>query len=66
MFGKIKQFFVEVFVELRKVSWPGSVEVSGSTVVVIVMTLILVGVIFIWDKVLETLLQFIITRPPQG
>ncbi len=66
MFGKIKQFFVEVFVELRKVSWPGSVEVSGSTIVVIVMTLFLVGVIFAWDKVLETLLQFIISRPPQG
>lgn len=66
MFGKIKQFFVEVFVELRKVSWPGSVEVSGSTIVVIVMTLFLVGVIFAWDKVLETLLQFIISRPAQG
>jgi preprotein translocase SecE subunit len=66
MFGKIKQFFVEVFVELRKVSWPGSVEVSGSTIVVIVMTLFLVAVIFAWDKVLETLLQFVISRPPQG
>jgi preprotein translocase SecE subunit len=66
MFGKIKQFFVEVFVELRKVSWPGSVEVSGSTVVVIVMTLFLVAVIFAWDKLLESLLQFVISRPPQG
>jgi preprotein translocase SecE subunit len=66
MFGKIKQFFVEVFVELRKVSWPGSVEVSGSTIVVIVMTLFLVAVIFAWDKILESLLQFVISRPPQG
>ena len=63
MIGKIKQFFVEVFVELRKVSWPGSVEVSGSTVVVIIMTLFMVGIIFAWDKLMETVLQFVITRP---
>jgi len=63
MIGKIKQFLVEVFVELRKVTWPNSVEVSGSTVVVIIMTLFVVAIIFAWDKFLEAVLQFVIRRP---
>jgi preprotein translocase subunit SecE len=31
----IKQFFIDVRVELRKVSWPGKKEVYGTTIVVI-------------------------------
>ena len=31
----IKQFFIDVRVELRKVSWPGRKEVYGTTIVVI-------------------------------
>lgn len=31
----IKQFFVDVRLELRKVSWPGRKEVYGTTIVVI-------------------------------
>jgi preprotein translocase subunit SecE len=63
MIHKIRVFFGEVFVELRKVSWPSTSEVTGSTIVVIIMTLFVVAIIFAWDKVLETLLQFFITRP---
>jgi preprotein translocase subunit SecE len=33
--AQIKQFFVEVRLEMRKVSWPGRREVYGTTVVVI-------------------------------
>ena len=32
---QIKQFFIEVRLEMRKVSWPGRREVYGTTVVVI-------------------------------
>ena len=32
---QIKQFFMEVRLEMRKVSWPGRREVYGTTVVVI-------------------------------
>jgi preprotein translocase subunit SecE len=31
----IRQFFVDVRLELRKVSWPGRKEVYGTTIVVI-------------------------------
>ena len=34
-FAQIKQFFIEVRLEMRKVSWPGRREVYGTTVVVI-------------------------------
>ena len=33
--AQIKQFFMEVRLEMRKVSWPGRREVYGTTVVVI-------------------------------
>ena len=33
--AQIKQFFIEVRLEMRKVSWPGRREVYGTTVVVI-------------------------------
>ena len=32
---QIKQFFIDVRTEMRKVSWPGRREVYGTTVVVI-------------------------------
>jgi preprotein translocase subunit SecE len=34
-FAQIKQFFIEVRLEMRKVSWPGRREVYGTTVVVV-------------------------------
>lgn len=33
--AQIKQFFIEVRLEMRKVSWPGRREVYGTTVVVV-------------------------------
>ncbi|MFN8006339.1 MAG: preprotein translocase subunit SecE [Terriglobia bacterium] len=33
--AQIKQFFIDVRTEMRKVSWPGRKEVYGTTVVVI-------------------------------
>lgn len=33
--AQIKQFFIDVRMEMRKVSWPGRKEVYGTTVVVI-------------------------------
>ena len=32
---QVQQFFVEVRAELKKVSWPGRKEVSGTTIVVV-------------------------------
>jgi preprotein translocase subunit SecE len=33
--AQIKQFFIDVRLEMRKVSWPGRREVYGTTIVVI-------------------------------
>jgi len=40
MFEKIKGFFKEVSVELKKVSWPTRQQTISATVVVIVVTFI--------------------------
>lgn len=40
MFEKIKSFFKEVSVELKKVSWPTREQTMSATVVVIVVTFI--------------------------
>ncbi|OYD14460.1 preprotein translocase subunit SecE [candidate division WOR-3 bacterium JGI_Cruoil_03_44_89] len=38
---KIKRFFIEVKTELFKVSWPSRNEISGSTVMVLVVSAIM-------------------------
>ena len=40
MFGKIKNFFREVKIELKKVVFPSREEVIGSTKIVVVLVLI--------------------------
>ena len=46
---KAHQFSNEVVAELRKVTWPGRQETQSSTVVVIVTTLIIAGILGIFD-----------------
>ena len=38
---KVREFFHDVMVEFRRVSWPTRKEVTGSTSVVIVMVIVL-------------------------
>jgi preprotein translocase subunit SecE len=59
MFEKINKFLQEVKQEMSKVSWPTRNELKGTTIIVIVLTIVLS--LFIWfsDKVLEGLLNII-------
>jgi preprotein translocase subunit SecE len=41
MFNKVVQFLKEIRVELGKVTWPSRNELIGSTIVVVVVSLIL-------------------------
>ena len=41
MFNKVIQYFKEIRVELGKVTWPSKNELIGSTIVVVVVSLIL-------------------------
>jgi len=52
MLQKIKEFFQEVSVELRKVSWPTRQQTLNATVVVIVVSFIVAFFLGIVDIVL--------------
>ncbi|NUP89487.1 MAG: preprotein translocase subunit SecE [Candidatus Sumerlaeia bacterium] len=57
--SRVRRFMKEVGVEMQKVSWPTKQELTGSTVVVLVITLLLtlyVGVIDYGCKQLVNLL----------
>lgn len=49
---KFKRFLKEVVAELRKVTWPTKDELVGSTIVVIVVSLVVAIFIGIVDRIL--------------
>ena len=59
MFRKISKFLQDVKTEMAKVSWPTKEELKGTTMVVIVVTLILTLFIFVTDKILQSILNLI-------
>lgn len=59
MFEKIKNFFVDVQKEMKKVSWPSQDELIDYTIVVVVFTIVLSVFIFAVDQVYSTILEFI-------
>lgn len=60
MFEKIKRFVKEVKMELAKVSWLSKQQLAGSTVVVIVVSLLLAIFIGVIDKFLSVIMSFIL------
>lgn len=60
MFSKIKNFFREVKIELKKVVFPTREEVIGSTKVVVLMVLIIAIFLGFIDLLLSKLVGFII------
>ena len=60
MFKKLIQFFKEIKVELKRVTWPGKKEVINSTMVV--LTTILLISVFLWvvDLALQKLISQVI------
>ena len=52
-FRRFRAFVTEVWAELKKTTWPGRMEVYGTTVVVIVAVLITAVYLFVVDKFLE-------------
>ena len=60
MIGKLKQFLSEVKIELGKVSWSTRRELTGATIVVIVITLILSAYIFLVDVSLSKALKILL------
>jgi len=60
MFAKIGNFFTEVTVELKKVSWPTRNELIGSTLIVIVSIAIMATYIGICDFIFSKAIHLII------
>jgi preprotein translocase subunit SecE len=50
--ARVSDFIKEVRIEIPKVSWPSPRELRDSTVVVIVMTLIMAGIVWILDTII--------------
>lgn len=59
MFQKISKFITEVRQEMSKVSWPTRNELKGSTIVVLVVSVIFAVFIYLVDKVLSGVLSVI-------
>jgi preprotein translocase subunit SecE len=57
MIEKIKRFFSETRVEMRKVTWPTRDELKESTKIVIVATFVVTIFIGIIDQVLSLLVK---------
>lgn len=60
MIGKAKRFLKDVKVELLKVSWPTKDELIGSTMVVIVISVITAVYIGVVDHLLAIVISVII------
>jgi preprotein translocase subunit SecE len=52
-------FFKDVKAEMKKVSWPTSQEVWGTTLVTIVATMVLAVYLYFADLVLGRLMQYV-------
>ena len=50
---KIVTYYEETVVELKKVTWPTKDEVRGSTIVVVITSIILSAFVFVVDRLLS-------------
>lgn len=57
---KVREFFHDVLVEFRKVSWPNRREVTGSTTVVIVVVMVLAVFLAVVDIGLSRLVELVL------
>ena len=55
MIGRISKYFVEIKKEMGKVSWLNKQELRGSTIVVLVFSLIVVLFLFVIDLVISSI-----------
>ncbi len=60
MIKRIKEFLKGVEFEMKKVSWPTMAELRGSTVVVLILSLMLVVFLFMVDFGLSRIVSFVL------
>lgn len=59
MIGKVTKYFNDTYQEMQKVAWPSKDELIGSTIVVVVMSLLVSIFIGIVDQVLTALVNLL-------
>ena len=57
--SKIRAYLDDVMKEMKKVSWPNRTELIGSTIVTLVATAGISIFIFVADRIIDSVLQFI-------
>ena len=60
MIEKVTKYFNDTIQELRKVAWPSKDELIGSTIVVVVMSLLVSIFIGVVDQVLNKLVNLLV------
>jgi preprotein translocase subunit SecE len=50
---RVVTYYDETLVELKKVTWPTKDEVRGSTIVVVITSIVLAGFVFVVDRLLS-------------
>ena len=60
MIQKVNKYFNETLQELHKVAWPSKQELIGSTIVVVVMSILVAAFIGVVDQVLNRLVNLLI------
>ena len=58
----IKEFFINVYLELKKVHWPNRRQIMIYTGVVLVMVIVVMFIIWVFDLGLSYLLYFLNNR----
>ncbi len=59
MIKKIKNFASDVVAEMKKVSWPTKEQLRESTIVVIIVTIIITAITWLFDTVFTKLISAI-------
>lgn len=60
MFKKVIQFFIDTKAEFTKVSWPSREELTQSTTVVVVVSLVVTAFIATVDQILTRVITLIL------
>jgi preprotein translocase subunit SecE len=59
MIDKIKNFFIDTYKELNKVTWPKRKELLDSTKIVIITMFVFAGIVWVIDQGISKLLGLI-------
>lgn len=60
MVNKIRDYIKNIYYEMRKVTWPTRSEVTNSTIVVVVISMLVAVIIFALDTIFTTVLGLIL------